>query len=223
MSGKRPNAVSGRGRMPSAPVPGKTPQVDMSNWREQLLARRVKFDDVQKQIFLQHYTETGLMMHSAELAETTDWTVRRHMEIDPDFAEAVDQARQSYRDHIKTKVYELAVEGVQEPIIGGEFKDEIVAYKTVYFPNLLAMEAKRVEPAYRENAGAVQVQVNTGVVVLPPAPSSPEEFERQVLAAHLDPPSEVKWEAERALEVEAELLETKDKKPALPQPDPEAP
>jgi hypothetical protein len=214
---ERPS-LKGRGvpRASSTGGPGAR-NVDMTDWRQKMLVHRIKFDDDAKQVFLEAFARFGRVMQAAQAAGVSYNTVYKHIENDPGFKEAFEEARQIYKDHIREAVYELAINGVDEPIIGGEFKDEIVGYKKIMFPNLLAMEAKRVDPDYRENAGTVQVNVQTGVVLLPPAPASEEDYISQLEQARLNPPSEEKWRASiDARPVEAEVVST-----TPPAPDPE--
>lgn len=89
-----------------------------------------------------------------------------------------DIAKQEYRDVIAKEVYRRAVEGVQEPVIGGVFKDEVVIEVTKYSDRLLELEAKRVDPSYRERQ-QVDMNVSGGVMILNAQPTSEEEWGNQ--------------------------------------------
>jgi hypothetical protein len=167
--------------------------VDQTNWRKKLAAHRIKFDDDQKQVFLDHFRRHGRQHQAAEAAGVSPNCVRDHLENDPDFYEAYQSARDEYKDHIQEQVYRLAVEGVDKPIIGGEFKDEIVAYEKVFFPNLLAMEAKRVNPEYRDKQE--HVHEHKGGVLVAPARQSPADWAKDALEYKDKMPTEASWRA----------------------------
>ncbi len=151
---------------------------NFNNWK---MANGLKFDKDLKRRFLYKFARTGRIQHSAAAVGVTSQTVANHRKSDPEFEEAFQEALAHYRDCIQEAVYKLAVEGIKEPIMGGQFKDEVVAHRTIYATNLLAMEAKRVNPEYREN-NSVNVNVNAGVLVVP-ANMSVEEWEQQQTAA----------------------------------------
>lgn len=151
--------------------------VDMSNWRTRLQASRLKFDDDAKDIFLAHFAQTGLMGASAQAAGVAHQTVRGHLELDPDFNEAYLEAKELYKKRILDHARTLILDGVDEPIIGGQFKDEVVAYKKVYPTNLIAMEMRKVDPDYKERQ-EIDLKAGGGVLVAP-ADKSPEDWIRE--------------------------------------------
>lgn len=135
------------------------------------------FDDDAKTRFLEVFAETGRITHAAAAAGVTAATVRRHFKKDQAFMEASEEAKGDYRDTIMEAVYMHAVEGVEEDVLGGQFKDRVVTTKRVWDTRLLAIEAKRVNPEYRETG--VSVNVNLGVLVVP-AKMSIDEWEANV-------------------------------------------
>ncbi len=151
------------------------------DWRVKLSNQKL-FDDDAKAIFLDHYARFGRKYQAAAAANISVATVRMHQNpeskhYDPEFALAVLEAKAAYRDRVRETMYKLGVEGVEEKIFGGRFKDEVVGKKTVYAPSILIAEAKRVDPTYREKGPEVNVQINTGVLVAPASPASEEEWE----------------------------------------------
>lgn len=146
----------------------------MAGWRKELQASKLKFDDVQKGIYLNVLRKTGRKMASARAAGVSAQCVADHIQNDPFFDEAVQEALADYRDIIHKHAYKVAVIGVKEPIVGGEFKDQVVAEKTVYATNILAMEMKRVEPEYKDKS-EVALTSNSPVLVAP-AGMTPEEW-----------------------------------------------
>lgn len=117
---KSPNKVgSGKKKKgnPHATTTGKkNPKVDQTNWRTQLQQRRIKFDDVQKEIYLAELRKSGLKNRAAELADVTPVTARRHSDNDPDFGESVDAAIGVYNDIVADHVQQRGQEGWLEPI-----------------------------------------------------------------------------------------------------------
>lgn len=156
--------------------------VDQSTWRKQLRERRIKFDDKAKQRFLEHFSKTSRMMDSAKSAGVTLNTVRSHIENDPEFAEMFEEAREAYRDRCHQHADMLMFEGVQKPVIGGQYKDEIIAYVTEYSVALLQMELKRVDPSYKERT-EIDLNAKGGGVLVAPADQTPEQWikEQQAL------------------------------------------
>lgn len=151
--------------------------VDMRNWRRQMQVSRMKLDDDAKQRFLDSFREYGLFTRASEYAGVRNNTIRHHMELDPDFAAAVQEAKEFYRDKVISHHRDLLFNGCEEPIVGGKDKDEIVAYKRVYPIRLIELELRRQEPEYREKT-EMDMNVNGGVLVAPAAMSAAEWAEK---------------------------------------------
>lgn len=137
--------------------------LDQTGWRRELQAAKVKFDDEAKEIFLRELAQSDRLHSSSRSAGVCLQTVRNHIDNDPEFAEAVLEAKAAYKDRVLTTMQLVALDGVEEPIIGGQFKDEVVATKRVFATNILAMEMKRVDPAYKER-DTVDLNVRGGVL-----------------------------------------------------------
>jgi hypothetical protein len=122
-----------------------------------------KFDLDAMQRFCEEYEKHNLVTKAAKAAGVSPSTVRLYLKTNPMFEEMVLEAKQVYRDKIVETVYERAVTGIEEPIIGGMGRDQVVAYKRIYSDRLLELEARRVEHGYRDKGG---VEINTGGGVL---------------------------------------------------------
>jgi hypothetical protein len=122
-----------------------------------------KFDLDAMQRFCEEFSKHNLLTKAAKAADISPTTVRKYLKINPMFEEMVLEAKAIYRDKIVETVYERAVTGIEEPIIGGMGRDQVVAYKRVFSDRLLELEAKRVEHGYRDKGG---VEINTGGGVL---------------------------------------------------------
>ena len=184
----------------------KNAVANQSNWRRKLQTSRLKFDDPAKQVYLQHYRETGLKEHSALQAGVSYKTVQNHRENDPDFAEAEAEAFTAYSASIAGEVRRRGRDGwdeavfnkgvrVIEPILnedGSQATNEdgapLFRYSNVrkFDSGLLILEAKRVIPEYREKQ-TIDLTTNPGVLVAP-ADMSPEDWVDTVTSDAADKP-----------------------------------
>ena len=168
---------SSTGRGPSS----VTPIVDFSNWRAMVRTSKVKLTDEQKDVFLTEYAQTARIAASAFAAGVCVQAIHNHAKNDPEFMEAWVNAKQVYADTIRRHAHYVAVEGTDEPLIGGQFKDQIVAYKRTYATNILAMEMRRTDPEYKDRA-EVDVNMKGGVLVTP-AQLTPQQWADQFAPA----------------------------------------
>ena len=185
----------------------RNPPADQTSWRKKMQADIIKFDDIQKEIYLAALAETGLRLLSAQAANVRPQTVLNHIEADPEFAKAVEEAQTSYNESICAEVHRRGVHGYNEPVFykGRRASDMSmdqqgrVAYVNPstneigyfasrdlataaghtelavvpaavhkYSDRMLEMEAKRVEPAYRDK-GTLDLNHKGGVMVAPAA------------------------------------------------------
>jgi len=153
-------------------------RADQSTWRTRLQAAKIKFDDAAKDRYLTVLAQTGFKSRACMAAGVTRQTVAQHAENDPEFAEAMEEALDKYQARFMEHWDELVYEGVEEPIIGGKDRDEVIAHKRVYPINLIAMEARRVEPGFKERS-EVDIKGGGGVLVVP-ANAAPDEWAKIV-------------------------------------------
>jgi hypothetical protein len=123
------------------------------------------FDDGAKGVALDVMSQTGRISDAAMAGGVSVATVRSHMEKNSEFAQAWEVARQTYADKITGLIEERAFIGIEEPIIGGKFRDEVVGHKRVYSDSLAVMHAKRYVEEYREKQ-QVDVAVVGGVLAV---------------------------------------------------------
>lgn len=153
-------------------------RADQTNWRTKLQAARLKFDDAAKDRYITVLAATGFKSRACMAAGVTRQTVAHHAENDPDFAEAMEEALDRYHARFMEHWDKLVYEGTEEPIIGGPDRDEVVAYKKVMPINLIAMEARRVEPGFKERS-EIDLKGGGGVLVVP-ANASQDEWQKIV-------------------------------------------
>lgn len=94
----------------------RKPKVDQTNWRKRLQQSRIKFDDEQKETFLDELSRHGLKGRAAKAAGVSLQTINNHLEIDPEFEEAHETALSSYRDILADEVRRRGVDGWLEPV-----------------------------------------------------------------------------------------------------------
>ena len=169
-------------------------QADQTNWRVKLMQSRIKFDDPQKKIYLAALRKHGRKGLACEAAGVSIRTVLDHRDNDPDFDEAVSAALDTYSDFIAGHVKDAGTVGdlkpifhqgvrVVEPILNEDGVPLLDAkgnpryqYAEVYEKSyrMLELEAKRVDPTYRERS-TIGVEGLGGGVLLAPAGITPEQ------------------------------------------------
>lgn len=107
----------------------------------------VMFTQELKDEYVRLLAETGALNKCALAINLTLSTVRKHRKEDKDFGKACEDALDVFRDKIDLAVYHRAVEGWLEAVY---FQGIIVGYVRKYSDSMLAMFAKRHNPAYRE-------------------------------------------------------------------------
>lgn len=141
-----------------------------ATWRAKYQAAQTKFDDVAKQVYLDTLAKTGHKGHSALSAGVTMKTVNRHREDDAEFDEAADEALAAWSWTVAQAAQKVGIRGVEEIIASG---GKVVGKKRVWATNILAMEMRRVDPAYKDRA-EVDLNVKGGVLVAPSGLSQDE-------------------------------------------------
>ncbi|MCK5612917.1 hypothetical protein KAR91_64180 [Candidatus Pacearchaeota archaeon] len=170
------------------PYPSSTgkpnPVADQSNWRKKLQQSRLKFDDEQKTVYCEALADHGLKGRAAETAGVCRRLVAQHLENDPDFLDAVNEAVDRYRDKRVEKAMDLAFEGIE---VKKYNKDgDLIETRRDHPVRLIELELKRIEPGYREKQ---TVDMNfTGGVMVAPADMTPEEWIAAEQAKNTKPP-----------------------------------
>lgn len=149
------------------PVGGPTPEqkpslrTDYANWKDiwKVGNKTVqKFNNIQRGRFLAVLSQTDRPATAAAAAGISYSHARSVYRDDPEFAAAWDDARQEYFERVFTEVQQRAIEGELEPIFAGK-DGELKAYKIKKSDALLIMEAKRVNPEYKDKK---EIDVTTG-------------------------------------------------------------
>ena len=145
------------------------------------------------QRFLVELERCGVKHVSARKSKLTWPAIKELMKRAPEMKELVEVAMERYRESLEREAHRRGVEGWDVPIIGGKFKDEIVAYEKKYDGKLLELMLKRHIPEYRERFEG-EIKVTGGVLVVPAPALSADEWQRvhggdrtQTLAQGADP------------------------------------
>lgn len=141
------------------------------------LERKQEFLD----FFRNHPDLGGRKNLCAEAVGVSVSTVEYHVKQDPEFAEAFEEARQAWIDeNLFTPALKRARDGVEKPIIGGKFKDEIITTVREYSDSLTLALLRAHRPEFRDNSGKAAGLGSTGtggVMIVPAAPLNMEEWQ----------------------------------------------
>ena len=134
------------------------------------------------ELFRTHPELGGRKYLCAEAVGVSGSTIDYHVKNDPEFAQALEDARQAWIDeHLFSAALKRARDGVERPIIGGKFKDEIITYERVYSDSLMAMMLRAHRQEFKDgkdNAG-LNASGTGGVLIVPGAPATINEWQNQ--------------------------------------------
>lgn len=137
-----------------------------------------KLTEVQKRKFLEQLERVRVPHLAAKACGLKSWMVADEREVNEDFDREIHEILERDTDELVVEARRRAVEGVRKPIIGGRFKDEIVAHEMVYSDGLLQMLLKARRSEFRNGDGA-SIAVQSGVVVVPGMAGGVEEWEKK--------------------------------------------
>lgn len=131
------------------------------------------------ELFRTHPELGGRKYLCAEAVGVSGSTIDYHVKNDPEFAQALEDARQAWIDeHLFSAALKRARDGVERPIIGGKFKDEIITYERVYSDSLMAMML-RAHRAEFKDAASMTASGTGGVLIVPGAPATINDWQNQ--------------------------------------------
>lgn len=127
----------------------------------------MQLTDERKLMFLRELSAHGIVVRAARCASPncdtrsgSEQTFRDARAADPEFARAWDAAIENARGEVEYELHRRAVEGWEEPVYGGRYKEKIIGSVRKYSDRLLELRAKGLLPQYREGAS---VQLNNYV------------------------------------------------------------
>ena len=139
----------------------------IKRWNGKKVVPQRKFDDKCAARFLANYAMTGRKGDSAIAAGISYSTVRAWEVTDDGFQALILDAHEEFVNRLEREMYRRGVEGVEEPVYAGKDGD-LVGYQTKFSDKLLELLVKKADPSGYGNKEAIQVNVNTGVLLAPP-------------------------------------------------------
>lgn len=169
----RPQSLLSRG--------SKAKRVDIQDpetgeWRTVIRMTRHKFDEEAKGIFLREYEKWGRMGESAAAAGVSTQTVRKAMEDDEDFAEAMLMCETTYKDKLIGHHQDLLFNGTEKESF--DRNGNLVSTERIYPIRLIEMELKKHDSGYRDKQ-EIAVNHSGGVLVAPADMSSIDDWEKR--------------------------------------------
>ncbi len=145
-------------------------------WRTIVKMSRIKFDDKSKDIFLQEFAKWGSMGESAAAAGVTTGTVRRAIDEDEEFAEALLVQEEEYRDKLISHHQNLLFNGTEK--VSYDRNGMIISTETIYPIRLIELELKKHDKGYRDKH-EVAINHSGGVLVAPADVVSIDDWEER--------------------------------------------
>lgn len=125
----------------------RRPVVDDSGWRVKAKRKhRIKFDDVAKQRYLKTLAETGRKWSAEQAAGVARSTVETHLENDPEFADAFEDAIAEYSTPKIVQIEKEAVEG--HPELTYDAEGNLIKERRVFETRLREKFLERYEREY---------------------------------------------------------------------------
>lgn len=167
---QRPRSLLARG---SKPVLVEYQDED-GNWRSKIKMSRIKFGDAEKGIFLETYRKWGRMGEAAAAAGVSTQSVRKAIDEDEDFAEALMMAEEEYREKLIGHHQDLVFNGTIKKSY--DRNGNIVSEETIYPIRLIELELKKHDPGYREKQ-EISHKHSGGVLIAPAEMGTIDDWE----------------------------------------------
>ncbi len=149
---------------------------ETGEWRTVIRMSRIKFDEAAKGRFLQEFRKWGRMGESAAAAGVSPQTVRKAMEDDEDFAEAMILCENEYQDKLIGHHQDLLFNGTVKESF--DRNGGLVSRETVYPIRLIELELKKHDAGYRDKQ-EIAVNHSGGVLVAPAEMTSIDDWEKR--------------------------------------------
>lgn len=136
----------------AAPAPPPGYRYTMDGRLAPLFNSRIPISDPRGQeIFLEILEITGSVRSAMDaIGMPVVDTLKKELVQNQEFCERFDAAQERHRDSLYAAAYQRAVHGVAVPVMGGQFKDRIVAYERKYSDSIMILMLKRHFPEFRE-------------------------------------------------------------------------
>lgn len=175
---KRPRNLLSRGSMVTLK---QEMDLDTGEWRAVVRMSRRKLDsDVHKAAFLDSYSKWGRMGEAAAAAGVTGATIRKAMEVDEDFAEAVLLAEEAYRERLIAHHQDLVFNGTEKIIY--DRNGNVLSREQIFPIRLIELELKKHDKGYREKQ-EVDITHKGGVMIAPAEMNTIDDWEKRFAGA----------------------------------------
>lgn len=139
-----------------------------------LISNVIKFDWEAKEIVIRELADHGRLGAAARAAGVTTDTVRRHVKADAEFAVAVGEAIEVYKDKLIAHHQRLVFEGEEKRTYDRE--GNLISVEQKFPVRLIELELKKHDPGYREKQEHVH-EHRGGVMVAPKEVKDVDEWE----------------------------------------------
>lgn len=121
------------------------------------MANGIPLTAERKAAFLAELCRHGIVMRAARSASPhsvggASTTFQDERQRDPEFAAAWDEAVEMARAEVEHEIYRRAIEGYEEPVFGGKYREQVVGTVRRYSDRLLELRARALLPTYRDTA-----------------------------------------------------------------------
>lgn len=164
---------------------------ETGEWRSFIRMSRVKFDDEAKARFLDEYRKWGRMGESAAAAGVSKQTVRKALEDDEDFAEAVMACEEEYKDKLIAHHQDLVFNGTTRESY--DRNGQLVSREQIFPVRLIELELKKHDKGYREKIEQ-EITHKGGVLVAPAEMKTIDDWESRFAKAKDVSPSQIAGE-----------------------------
>ncbi len=129
----------------------------------------MKLTEDRKRTFLAELARHGIVARAARAASPHSErgcinSFRDERERDLEFAADWDEAMDAARGEVESELHRRAVEGVEEAVYGGRYKESVVGTVRKYSDRLLELRVKGLLPQYRDRTHQ-KIEVEGGVGV----------------------------------------------------------
>lgn len=141
-----------------------------------LVSDTIKFREREEKIVVEELSKHGRIGTAARRAGVTIGTVKRHVERNQGFAEAVAEAIEVYKDRLLEHHQRLVFEGIPKETY--DRNGALISRTTEYPIRLIEMELKKHDPAYREKQEFTH-EHKGGVMIAPTEVENVDDWERR--------------------------------------------
>lgn len=150
---------------------------ETGEWRSVIRMSRRKFDnDFAKGRFLEQYAKWGRIGEAAAAAGVSTQTVRKAMEDDEEFAEALMIAEEAYREKLIAHHQDLVFNGTEK--IQYDKEGRVVGREQIFPIRLIELELKKHDKGYRDKQ-EVDITHKGGVMIAPAEMKTVDDWEQR--------------------------------------------